>query len=356
MKADLKSQSPGHPRQFGSDNYAGVCPEAWAALEAANRDHAPAYGEDRWTAEACDAIRQFFETDCEVFFVFNGTAANSLSLAAMCQSYHSVLCHELAHIEADECGAPEFFSNGTKILLVPGKNGKLDLGAVEHRVKSRSDIHYPKPRVVCVTEATETGTVYTVEELGAVGELARRLGLRMHMDGARLCNALATLGVAPKEITWKVGVDVLCFGLTKNGLLGGEAVAFFNKALAEEFDYRCKQGGQLSSKMRFLSAPWIPMLREGVAMKNAAHANAMARRIEAGIRSIPEVKILFPCEANAVFVWMDEGVQRRMREAGWRFHDYPAAGGQRLMCAWDTKEEDVDRLVSDLREAVARTG
>jgi threonine aldolase len=194
-----------------------------------------------------------------------------------------------------------------------------------------------------------------VEELHAVAELAKRLGLRMHMDGARLCNALATLGVAPKEITWKIGVDVLCFGLTKNGLLGGEAVVFFNKALAEEFDYRCKQGGQLSSKMRFLSAPWIPMLREGVAMRNAGHANAMTRRLEAGIRSIPQVTILFPCEANAVFVRMDKGVQRRMREAGWRFHDYPAAGGQRLMCAWDTKEEDVDRLVTDLREAVART-
>jgi len=351
MNATLKTQSPGRPRHFASDNYAGICPEAWAALYEANRDHAPAYGEDPWTARACDAIREFFETDCEVYFVFNGTSANSLALAAMCQSYHSVLCHELAHIEADECGAPEFFSNGTKILLVPGANGKLDLGAVEHRVKGRSDIHYPKPRVVCVTQSTEMGTVYTVEELAAVDELARRLGLRMHMDGARLCNAVAALGVTPKDITWKVGVDVLCFGMTKNGLLGGEAVVFFNKELAYEFDYRCKQGGQLASKMRFLSAPWAAMLRDGAGMRNAAHANACARRLEAGIRSIPQIPILYPCEANAVFVRMPEAVQQGMREKGWRFHNYPAVGGVRLMTAWDTADADVDAFVGDLRDS-----
>lgn len=340
-----------HLRHFGSDNYAGVCPEAWGALEAANRDHAAAYGEDPWTAEACNAIREFFETDCDVFFVFNGTSANSLSLASMCQPYHSVLCHELAHIEADECGAPEFFSNGTKILLVPGANGKLDLKAVEHRVKSRSDIHYPKPHVVCVTQATEMGTVYTVDELKAVGELARGLGLRVHMDGARLCNAVAALGVAPKDITWKIGVDVLCFGMTKNGLLGGEAVVFFNRELAYEFDYRCKQGGQLASKMRFLSAPWVPMLRDGVGLRNAAHANAMARRLAAGIRSIPSLPILFPSEANSVFVAMPEPIRARVKELGWRFHNYPAVGGVRFMCAWDIMEDDVDAFVADLRKA-----
>ncbi len=343
-------------RQFGSDNYAGVCPEAWAALERANRNHALPYGEDEWTAEACDAIREFFETDCEVFFVFNGTSANSLALAAMCQSYHSVLCHELAHIEVDECGAPEFFSNGTKILLVSGRNGKLDLEVVEWMVRRRSDIHYPKPRVVCVTQSTEMGTVYRPEELAAVGELAKRLGLRVHMDGARLCNAVATLAVAPKEITWKVGVDVLCFGMTKNGLLGGEAVVFFNKSLAEEFDYRCKQGGQLASKMRFLSAPWAPMLRDGIGMRNAAWANRCAKRLEAGLRDISEVRLVFPCEANALFVRMAEPAQKRMRDSGWRFHNYPAVGAVRLMCAWDITEDDVDSFLRDLREAVKEGG
>ncbi|HEY0551298.1 MAG TPA: low specificity L-threonine aldolase, partial [Verrucomicrobiae bacterium] len=250
-----------HRRQFASDNYAGICPEAWQAMEQANGGHERSYGDDRWTEEAANLIRDIFETDCEVFFAFNGTAANSLSLAALCQSYHSILCSEVAHVETDECGAPEFFSNGTKVLLVPGANGKLDPAGVERMVKKRTDIHFPKPRVVSLTQATELGTVYTPDEIKAVWAKAKSCGLRMHMDGARFANAVASLGCAPKEITWQAGVDVLCFGGTKNGMAVGDAVVFFNRELAAEFDYRCKQAGQLASKMRFLSAPWVGMLQ-----------------------------------------------------------------------------------------------
>ena len=263
-------------RQFGSDNYAGICPEAWRALEAANCGHAPGYGDDVFTARAADLIREVFETKCEVFFVFNGTAANSLALASLCQSYHSIICSEIAHVETDECGAPEFFSNGTKVLIGQSPNGKLDPAAVEAVVMKRKDIHYPKPRALSITNATEVGTVYSVGELQALGKKARELGLKVHMDGARFVNAVASLSVEPKEITWKAGVDVLCFGGTKNGTHVGDAVVFFNLELADEFAYRCKQAGQLASKMRFMSAPWVGMLEKGAWLKYGRQANAMA--------------------------------------------------------------------------------
>src|SRR5262245_58810288 len=199
------------PRHFASDNYAGICPEALNAMLEANNGHDVSYGDDAWTEQASNLIRDVFETKCEVFFVFNGTSANSLSLASLCQSYHSILCHELAHVEVAECGAPEFFANGTKVLLLHGKDAKIDPKAVESAVLKRTDIHYPKPRALSVTQATEVGTLYSVDELRALKEVARRFDLRVQMDGARFANALAALRVTPKEITWQAGVDVLCF-------------------------------------------------------------------------------------------------------------------------------------------------
>src|SRR5882762_4454832 len=190
-------------RQFGSDNYAGMCPEALAALAKANHGHVRGYGDDPWTAEAIRLIREFFVTECEVFFVFNGTAANSLSLASLCQSYHSIFCHEMAHVEMDECGAPEFFSSGAKVRLLPGGNGKIDPGSIERMAAEGRGVHFPKTRAVSITQATELGTVYSPEELKAVGDTCRRLGLRLHMDGARFGNAVASLKVAQSEITWK---------------------------------------------------------------------------------------------------------------------------------------------------------
>lgn len=340
-------------RHFASDNYAGICPEAWAALEAANHGHVPGYGDDPWTARAADAIREVFETNCEIFFVFNGTAANSLSLASLCQSYHSILCHELAHVETDECGAPEFFSNGTKVLLVPGANGKIDPAGVERMVKKRGDIHYPKPRAVSVTQATEVGTVYSVAELKAIWAKAKDLGLRVHMDGARFANAVASLGVPPKEITWQAGVDVLCFGGTKNGTHVGDAVVFFDRALADEFAYRCKQAGQLCSKMRFMAAPWVGMLKDGAWLRHAAHANRMAERLHQRLVEIPGVKILFPRQANSVFAELPLAVIDGLRARGWMFYTFIGAGGCRLMCAWDTTEADIDQFVADVKSLQA---
>ncbi|UFS70133.1 low specificity L-threonine aldolase [Geomonas sp. RF6] len=345
-----------HPTrfQFASDNYAGVCPEAWEAMAEANRGYASSYGEDPWTARASERLREIFETDCEVFFVFNGTAANSLALASLCQSYHSIICHEMAHIETDECGAAEFFSNGTKVLLVRGDNGKVDPAEVVHAVKRRSDIHYPKPKVLSLTQATELGTVYSVDELQAIAELARRHKLRIHMDGARFSNAVASLGVAPKEITWKAGVDVLCFGGTKNGFAIGEAVVFFNKELAYEFEYRCKQAGQLASKMRFLTAPWVGMLENDMWLTRAGNANRCARLLESQLRSIDGVDVMYPSQANAVFVDLPPQLAEMLREMGWHFYTFIGSGGARFMCSWETTEADVDALVKDIQAASAQ--
>jgi len=352
MSTHHTNPSPLARRQFASDNYAGICPEAWAAMTAANAGHEPAYGNDSWTAEASSLIRDLFETRCEVFFVFNGTAANSLALASLCQSYHSIVCHELSHVDTDECGAPEFFSNGTKLLTVPGENGKMTPASIDRMVTRRTDIHYPKPRAVSLTQSTESGTVYTPDELKAIWAVTKSRGLRIHMDGARFANAVASLGVKPKEITWQAGVDVLCFGGTKNGIGVGEAVVFFDTKLAEEFDYRCKQAGQLASKMRFLSAPWAGVLRDGTWLKHAAHANSMAERLSTGLRALPGVKLLFPRQANAVFAALSDDVADGLRQRGWRFHNFIAAGGCRLMCAWDTSEADVDAFLADVRALV----
>jgi threonine aldolase len=335
-------------QQFASDNYAGICPEAWAAMEAANTGHAPAYGDDQWTHTAADAFRTLFETDCEVFFAFNGTAANSLALAALCQSYHSVICSAAAHVETDECGAPEFFSNGSKLLVAQSEDGKLTPAAVRAVATSRSDIHFPKPRVVTITQPTETGQVYTVDEVKALSAVCRELGLKLHMDGARFAHACATLGCDPADITWRAGVDVLCFGGTKNGMAVGEAVLFFDRALAQDFDYRCKQAGQLASKMRFLAAPWVGMLENGAWLRNARHANACAQRLAGQIDGLPGIELMFPVEANGVFVRAPEPVLEGLRARGWRFYTF-IGGGARFMFAWDADPARVDQLAADIR-------
>jgi threonine aldolase len=337
-------------RHFASDNYSGICPEAWAAMQEANTDHEVSYGNDTWTQRASDLIREIFEKDCEVFFVFNGTAANSLALSSLCQSYHSFLCHEIAHIETSECGAPEFFANGSKILLLRGANGKIDPKDIDRAVNKRKDIHYPKPRALSLTQATEVGTVYSLAELRTLTEEARRYGLRVHMDGARFANAVASLNVSPAEATWKSGVDVLCFGGTKNGIAIGEAVVFFDRELAKEFDYRCKQGGQLASKMRFLSAPWTGLLKDGAWLKHARHANAMAQRLEAGLRAFSEIKVAYSVDTNSVFAKIPDALVKAMHAHGWKF--YTHIGGwqeARLMCSWDTTPDDVDNFLADLR-------
>jgi len=339
--------------QFASDNYSGICPEALDYLLNANQGDVPAYGDDEWTQKATDTFRAIFEIDCDVFFVFNGTAANSLTLASLCQSYHSVICHELAHVETDECGAPEFASNGSKLLLAQGDHGKLDPAHVEQLITRRTDIHYPKPKVISLTQATEVGTLYTTDELATLSELARRHGLKVHMDGARFANALVASGKTPAELTWQAGIDVLCCCGTKNGMGIGEAILFFDRSLAEDFAYRCKQAGQLASKMRFISAPWLGLLETGAWLRNAAHANRMAAYLEQQLRQIPELEILFPRQVNGVFVQMPAAVIDYLHRRGWKFYTFIGSGGVRLMCAWNTTPEAIDELVEDIKGAIA---
>nr|WP_199326216.1 low specificity L-threonine aldolase [Nostoc parmelioides] len=335
--------------QFASDNYAGICPEAMDYMIKANQGSAPAYGNDEWTQKATDYFRELFEIDCEVFFTFNGTAANSLSLAALCQSYHSVICHETAHIETDECGAPEFASNGSKLLLAKGENGKLTPQEIESVITKRADIHYPKPKVISITQATELGTLYSIEELLDIKKVAHKYQLKIHMDGARFANAVAAMNQSPAEMSWKSGVDVLCFCGTKNGMALGEAIIFFNRALAEDFDYRCKQAGQLASKMRFISAPWLGLLETDAWLKNAQHANQCAAYLENELLKIEGVEIMFPREANAVFVKLPEQVINALKAKNWLFYTFIGVGGVRFMCSWNTTKGRIDELVGDIK-------
>lgn len=337
--------------QFASDNTAGICPEAWEALEVANRGFQSSYGDDSLTRKACDQLRDLFETDCDVYFVFTGTAANSLALSALCQSYHSVIVHHNAHVETDECGAPEFFSNGSKLLLAAGQSGKCDPADVERLITHRKDLHYPKPKVLSVSQSTECGTLYTEDELQDLWGTSRSHGVHMHMDGARFANAVAALNCAPADITWRAGVDVLCFGGTKMGMAMTEAVVFFDKELSKDFAWRCKQAGQLNSKMRFSSAQWLRMLSDDVWLKYAKHANSMARKLSDGLKKLPGVTLLHETKANAVFARLPKHMDETLRAAGWVYYNF-IGGGARFMCSWKTSKEEVSALLADAAKAV----
>jgi threonine aldolase len=338
--------------EFASDNTAAICPEAWAALVEANAEGAASYGDDKWTQRVSDRVREIFETDCEVFFVFNGTAANSLALAHLARSYHSVICHESAHIETDECGGPEFFSGGLKLLPTRGAAGKLDLaevGAVFLEQQQRG-LHAPKPRVISITQATELGTVYRRDEIERVAEFARARSLFLHMDGARFANAVAALDCAPKAITWEAGVDALCFGGTKNGTAAGELVIFFKKELADEFDYRAKQAGQLASKLRFLAAPWVGLLSDEVWIENARRANSRAKTLAEKLTKAG-MKLEFPREASAVFLRMPDDLVMHLHDRGWQFYKFIEPDVYRLMCSWSVTERDIDDFIQDLKSS-----
>jgi len=339
--------------QFSSDNTAAICPEAWAALAEANAANVASYGEDKWTRRVFQRVREIFETDCEVFLVFNGTTANALALAQLGRSFHSVICHEQAHIDTDECGAPEFFSGGSKLLPVPGANGKLDLAQLEATIlrQQQHGVHSPKPQVISITQATELGTIYRRDEIERIAEFARERSLFLHMDGARFANAVAALDCAPRVITWEAGIDALCFGGTKNGTPAGELVIFFKKELALEFEYRAKQAGQLASKMRFLAAPWAGLLSNSVWLDNARRANERARTLADKLTAVLGVSPVFPCEASAVFLRIPEQIVRRLHDRGWHFYKFIEPDIYRLMCSWSVTEKDIEDFIDDVKSS-----
>jgi len=333
---------------FASDNTAAICPEAWAALEEANTKYAPAYGEDEWTAEVCGRIRKIFEVDCDVYFVFTGTAANALGLAQLCQPFHGVICHERAHIQTDECGAAEFYTRGARLFLTNTTDGKIDLGQAEKLIAQQVELHGHMMRVISIAQATELGTVYTPDEVAEIGGFVRARQMLLHIDGARFANAVASLGCAPKTITWKAGVDILSFGGTKNGVAAGELVIFFDKRSSRDFQYRVKQAGHLGSKMRFLAAPWLGLLDGDVWLRNARHANRAARQLAQRLRGEVGIDPLFPVESNAVFVRMDDELVRGLEALGWRFYKFIEPDVYRLMCSWATTEEEISSFIADV--------
>ncbi len=327
-------------KTFASDNYSGVHPAVMEALQQANTGHAPSYGADDFTADAIRRFKDFFGTETDVYLVYNGTGANVLGLQTLTRSFHSVLCAELAHINVDESTAPEKFL-GCKLVSVPAPNGKMTPDAIEKKIQRLDDQHHPQARVISLSQTTEYGTVYTVSELKEIAALAQKHNLFLHMDGSRISNASVALNLEFAAFTRDVGVDVLSFGGTKNGMMFGEAVLVFNPALSTEFKYVRKQGMQLHSKMRFIGAQFSALLSNDVWRANATHSNRMAKLLESELRKFKEIRITQSVDANAVFAIMPRHIIAPLQEENffyiWNDHTLEA----RLMCSFDTTEEEI---------------
>jgi threonine aldolase len=342
---------------FSSDNITGAAPEMMAAIAAANGGTAHSYGDDAWSKRLTEVAQEVFETEIAIYPVATGTAANALALAVLCPPYGGVFCHETAHIEKDECGAPEFFSAGAKLMTVPGAEGKITAPALQaaHKAAAARGVHNVRPSAVSLSQATEWGTVYTPDEVSAITAAGRARGLRTHMDGARFGNALVHLGCAPADVTWRAGVDMLSLGATKNGAIAAEAVVIFDAGLAQEFEYRRKRAGQLFSKMRFSSAQLAAYLEDGLWLRWAANANAMAAKLAAGLAALPGVRLAAPVQANELFVVMQAALIARLEAAGFGFYRWPVPGmaadedAIRLVTNWQTKPEEVDGFLGALR-------
>ncbi len=345
---------------FCSDNVTGVAPEIMAAIEEANAGAAMGYGADAVTGRLEALFSELFERPVAVFPVATGTAANALALSVLVPPYGVVYAHPEAHILVDECGAPEFFTGGGKLVGVPGADGKIppaDLDAVL-AVAGKGVVHHAQPAAVSLSQVSECGTVYTADEVAAVAEVARRHGLALHMDGARFANAVAALGCAPADVTWRAGVDVLSFGATKNGAMAAEAVVFFDPGRAGDFAFRRKRAGHLFSKMRFLSAQLEAYVRDGLWLRLAARANAMAARIAEGLAEVPGARLLHPVDANEVFVSLPARAIAGAEADGFLFYPWgaPADRAIRLVTAFDTRPEDVDALLESFRRHAADGG
>jgi threonine aldolase len=340
-------------RSFASDNNAGVHPGVLQAVGEANRGHAVGYGDDPYTASVVQKFKQRFGPDIEVFFVFNGTAANCLSLKALTNSYHAVICGEAAHIYTDECGAPEKFT-GCKLIPIPVTGGKLTVDAVSQAYHGIDDPHHVQPRVISITQATEVGTVYKAEEIKALARFAHERGMFLHVDGARIANAAASLGQTLRQATRDLGVDVLSFGGTKNGALGAEAVVFFDQKLGHDFLYLRKQGMQLASKMRFISAQFEALLSNNLWRKNAEHANQMAQLLQKDISKIPNVKIVYKVEANGVFAQIPRAAIAELQKRYFFYVWDEDRSLVRWMCSFDTTEQDVRQFAGFVGKAVGK--
>jgi threonine aldolase len=335
---------------FMSDNVTGAAPEILDAIVKANGGTAPSYGNDDWTKRLTQSLSDLFERDVAVFPMATGTAANALALAALTPPWGSIYCHAEAHIQADECGAPEMFTGGAKLVTLPGDHGKLTpapLSSALDRVH-KGFVHVVQPAALSLSQLTECGTAYSPAEVAALTAVARHHGLRVHMDGARFANAVASLGCSPADITWRAGVDVLSFGATKNGALGAEAVVFFDRELSENFGYRRKRAAHLFSKMRFLSAQLEAYVQNGLWLRLAGHANRMAMRLADGLSALPGAHLAHPVDGNEIFIALPEPVIAGLEAAGFGFYrwDGPVV---RLVTAWNSDEAAVEALLTAAR-------
>jgi len=329
--------------RFFSDNTASVSPEILAALSEANVGREKAYGDDQWTQQLDAAFSRVFEKEVRAFIVATGTAANSLSLATLSPPYGSIYVHDKAHVVHDECGATEFFTNGARLVLVPGQGAKMTVEALRSALNANpASVHTVQPVAISLTQATELGTVYQPAEITGLAQLAHERNLKVHMDGARFANALATLNCKPADVTWRAGVDVLSFGATKNGALTAEAVVFFDTSLVRDFEFRRKRGGQLLSKSRYTAVQLLAYLRNDLWLRNARRANSLAARVGAAAGS----RLLHPVEANEIFVKLGDAGKERLRAQGFEFYDWGALGSgeARFVVSWDQPDDEVTQL------------
>jgi threonine aldolase len=338
-------------RSFASDNNAGVHPEVLKALSSVNQGHVVGYGDDPYTDSAVRQFKRYFGDDIEVFFVFNGTAANCLSLKALTKSYDAVICAEAAHIYVDECGAPEKFT-GCKLIPVPTNDGKLTVEAVRSAYHGIGDQHHVQPRVISITQATEVGTVYKPDEIRRLADFAHERSMFLHVDGARIANAAAALRLSLRESTRDLGVDVLSFGATKNGGMGAEAVVFFDEKFAVDFKFYRKQGMQLASKMRFLSTQFETLFKNDLWLQNARHSNRMAQLLKRELSKIPQVKVMYKVEANGVFAKIPRRAIAKLQKRYFFYVWNEEQSVVRWMCSWDTTEADVKQFVEYVGEMI----
>jgi len=336
---------------FASDNVTSACPEVMDAVIAANSGIAESYGDDEWSLALKNKLSEIFETEVEVFLAVTGTASNALALSALAPVFGKIYCHELSHINTDECGAPELFTGGAKLIPMRSSNGRIDAGDLAETIRGSGNVHVTQPSVVSVTMSCETGTLYQLDEIKAISKIAHDNKMSVHMDGARFANALVSLDVSPAEMTWKSGVDVLTLGGTKNGCLAAEAVVFFKPEMVGNFPFLHKRSGQLLSKMRFISSQLEAYLTDDVWLRNARHANAMAKILSEGLDSFANIKLAYPTQSNEVFVHLPRDVIDYLNSSGYDINEEELDGkAVRFVTAWNSELKDINDLLDTLAQ------
>ena len=338
--------------KFASDNVAGACPEVLDAIIKANDGDSTPYGNDQISTELQDKFSKIFEKEVIVFPTASGTAANALALSTMTPSFGNIYCHKLSHINTDECGAPEFYTGGGKLVPLNGINGKITADELNNTIGGKGIVHHTQPSSVSITQVCESGEVYQLDEIKNISEITHKHNLNIHMDGARFANALVSLDATPAEMTWKSGIDVLSFGATKNGCIAAEAIIFFNKDLVGNIAFLMKRAGHLLSKMRFVSAQLDAYISDDVWLRNARHANKMGKKLSEGLNNHSDIKLAYPTEANEVFATFPRNKIEHLNSEGYKMNEDELDGkAVRLVTAWNTKDSDVDELIETLKNS-----